>query len=768
MNLVKPSVASFQLFGLARKVGSQQGGVLDNVKVGNSTFETGFKTNLEAPDQIVARRFTLAAGATMTLDLTDFKVSASSSGTPAVEATAHCDPEGEDVDLGRIYGLAIAAESNVVGAAEEYRLLVTSANWPTTRVIDTFVDTDSSGFMGAWRDGLTVPANAQLLINNPSATDITFSITAEGLRNSTIASVEPSEFNRFNPGTNVDFSVENGFSTGLATRNGHHFIISGAAAGNPLTIQAIDEVTGVRRNTITVPAPAVNRDWQGAAHAQLTMNTVRITGSDANTNGHYYEHEEDQRWVNVDSNYEIRDFLGNWAIYAGPGGSPLYLSTLPSSADPVGHYTAAGAASDTDGCDGVSDTRETEYLYIADMINAGDALNTVEIYRINNVFNVEKESRVADRTLNQYDIQTISLDVSGITGRSSSAIVVDPATGDIYFYTNTATGEAYRVPHRQAYTGAAAIVPELVATAIPGTNSNIWAAAANAAGDEIFVLCDPGDDLFRNHRKEPLTSSTFREMVAGSARAFTADPGYPGNGTLPAQPQSANALSFKDDLDTRLYIGSGLSGANQPNFIFSTERHDGKVVNLATFQEGVGAYAGTLDTYIDSLQPNVNFGADPLLKMLSDASTEQSLLKFDLIFGAGAGQVPDGSTIAAAWLDLTLTSAAGSGFQVYQMRQAFDAATNTWANYAGGQGVDPNGVEAGVTPLGVIGEDIALSAIARTDIRIMLDPAIIEAWRTSNHGLFLRGVGKTGGVEAHSSAAATANDRPKLSIVYLT
>ncbi len=69
----------------------------------------------------------------------------------------------------------------------------------------------------------------------------------------------------------------------------------------------------------------------------------------------------------------------------------------------------------------------------------------------------------------------------------------------------------------------------------------------------------------------------------------------------------------------------------------------------ATFQEGVGGYSGTVDTFVDQLNPNANNSADTTIQVdLNDGAndTAQALIRFDNIIGSGAGQVPDNVYIA--------------------------------------------------------------------------------------------------------------------------
>ena len=68
-----------------------------------------------------------------------------------------------------------------------------------------------------------------------------------------------------------------------------------------------------------------------------------------------------------------------------------------------------------------------------------------------------------------------------------------------------------------------------------------------------------------------------------------------------------------------------------------------------TFQQGAAGYLGSADTFIDAA---LGSQATVTPIVIDGSPVEQALLKFDGIFGAGAGQIPAGSTITSATLTL--------------------------------------------------------------------------------------------------------------------
>ena len=113
--------------------------------------------------------------------------------------------------------------------------------------------------------------------------------------------------------------------------------------------------------------------------------------------------------------------------------------------------------------------------------------------------------------------------------------------------------------------------------------------------------------------------------------------------------------------------------------------------DVATFQQGVDGYDGTVDTRIRGGEPDLDRSADETVFV--DASTDQTLLRFDNLIGDTAGQIPAGSTIVTARLVLgsTTSNAQGDGGRFYPMLTPW-ADTDTWTSLT--DGVSADGVEA--------------------------------------------------------------------------
>ena len=78
--------------------------------------------------------------------------------------------------------------------------------------------------------------------------------------------------------------------------------------------------------------------------------------------------------------------------------------------------------------------------------------------------------------------------------------------------------------------------------------------------------------------------------------------------------------------------------------------------------------------------------------LVVDRSPEQHiLLRFDNIFGSNTGQIPPGSIILSAQLEINVTNSSVQGALLHRMLQTWSD-TDTWSIW--GSGINPNGTEA--------------------------------------------------------------------------
>ena len=190
-----------------------------------------------------------------------------------------------------------------------------------------------------------------------------------------------------------------------------------------------------------------------------------------------------------------------------------------------------------------------------------------------------------------------------------------------------------------------------------------------------------------------------------------------------------------------------------------------------SFQQGASGYLSSADTYIDAaLGSQAN--ASPFV--IDGSPVEQGLIKFDNIFGAGANQIPAGSTISSATLTLwvgTNTSDESSDTVSFHRLLHPWVATDVWNAY----GVAPWNAQAGIQADGVD----AMAAASATATMSALATAYpvdvttsLQAWSagpSSNFGwVILPPAAGTNGLRLESAESTTASNtrRPLLSVTF--
>lgn len=156
------------------------------------------------------------------------------------------------------------------------------------------------------------------------------------------------------------------------------------------------------------------------------------------------------------------------------------------------------------------------------------------------------------------------------------------------------------------------------------------------------------------------------------------------------------------------------------------------------FQQGLGGYSATVDTFIESAAPTTGHGTE--ISVTVDLSPlRQILLRFDNVFGAGPNQIPLGSTIQSATLTVNVTNeSANAGALLHRMIQTWSD-TATWNTFAN-NGIQADGIEAETTadvssasgvalhPIDVTSSLVAWSAGATNLGWAFLPPATDNSW----------------------------------------
>lgn len=221
---------------------------------------------------------------------------------------------------------------------------------------------------------------------------------------------------------------------------------------------------------------------------------------------------------------------------------------------------------------------------------------------------------------------------------------------------------------------------------------------------------------------------------------------------VPIGAHDLTAIAFDDD---------GASATSAPVTIVALSP-----VTL-TFQEGVGGYTGTQDTYLRGASSSTGYAS--FVTMSIDASDSShpahGLLRFDGIIGAGAGQIPAGSTITGATLSFQVMNT-GSGFKLHRMLTGWSE-SSTWSLM--GSGISANNVEAASAVTASIGAN-SDSANVSAGLKTLTVTSDVQAWLggAPNHGFALLPFSAgTNGVDFYTSEWGSTTQRPKLSVTFV-
>ena len=182
-----------------------------------------------------------------------------------------------------------------------------------------------------------------------------------------------------------------------------------------------------------------------------------------------------------------------------------------------------------------------------------------------------------------------------------------------------------------------------------------------------------------------------------------------------------------------------------------------------SFQEGVAGYSGTLDTYLESANPgDLNGPAtvvsiDGISGSDSTAGSREGLVQFSNILGTSANQIYPGSTILSATLRLFVSNSGSSAVSVHRVLQPWNEGI-TYGTSFGSDGIDPDGVDASITPTGTLAMN---TTNQYREVDVTADLAYFAANPGENFGwAFLSAIDNPGNFD--SSENATLANRPEL------
>jgi hypothetical protein len=181
------------------------------------------------------------------------------------------------------------------------------------------------------------------------------------------------------------------------------------------------------------------------------------------------------------------------------------------------------------------------------------------------------------------------------------------------------------------------------------------------------------------------------------------------------------------------------------------------------FRQGLDGYSGTADTQLDRDFASMNFGNSSRLIVdgndVSGNGRNDTLIRFDDVFGAGPGQITPGSVILSATLTLVNSgdSSDGSGAAIHRMLIGWDEASATFDSFGGG--VSADGVQASTTA------DDSLPGGIQPGPYSFDVTSSLQAWASgqTNFGWAILSLGSNG-FHSYSSEEGSLGVRPTLTV----
>jgi DNA-binding beta-propeller fold protein YncE len=163
-------------------------------------------------------------------------------------------------------------------------------------------------------------------------------------------------------------------------------------------------------------------------------------------------------------------------------------------------------------------------------------------------------------------------------------------------------------------------------------------------------------------------------------------------------------IDVTPDMLTVSYVAADTGG------IIDSFRIEKEAVQTVSFRQGVGGYAGTIDTMLREHDPATSQAAAVSLKVDADNPSAsgrdvQVLLRFADLFGSGAGRIPANAELRSAMLRLRVTNG-GDEMRLHRMMADWSPSA-TWASSGGG--IQADGVEAAAfadTATGRVGDGV--------------------------------------------------------------
>ncbi|MCA9201039.1 MAG: DNRLRE domain-containing protein, partial [Planctomycetales bacterium] len=188
--------------------------------------------------------------------------------------------------------------------------------------------------------------------------------------------------------------------------------------------------------------------------------------------------------------------------------------------------------------------------------------------------------------------------------------------------------------------------------------------------------------------------------------------------------------------------------------------------SVVALQQGVAGYTGMTDAWIQSSDPNTNFGDDDRMDADGDSSggAEWSVLRWDI------STIPANVLLQNISVHLTVNNASSDTYQLYALNTPWAENEVTWNrptsssewSTAGTGEPDRADLLGSLATNGNTGS----YTVEFTSAGL----AVVQGWLSdpsSNHGMILYSNSATDGLELRTSEYATISQRPELEITYV-
>lgn len=195
--------------------------------------------------------------------------------------------------------------------------------------------------------------------------------------------------------------------------------------------------------------------------------------------------------------------------------------------------------------------------------------------------------------------------------------------------------------------------------------------------------------------------------------------------------------------------------------------HPAQADSTLLFQHGLNGYAGAVDTMVRSAGAAEAYGSLDYISVDGDDGSpglqpNHGLLRFDDLFGNGAGQIQAGQVITSATLTLQVSNP-GSGLKLHDMLTPWSE-SSTWSSLVAG--VQADGIEASLAALQTVGANNSAENVAIGSLMLDVTASLLAA----QGGAPLYGwalipfVNGTNGIDFATREFAVQADRPLLSV----